>query len=231
MVAFQFLYDDEQILDFAKNIELEEERDLLLSLKAVKKNSDCSKEEERIMFWRLQKVGSSTIFSILLSYGYRYNILPKRKSVKMGRVCMDIKVCGNLTSDVVKKHAPKMEKIFSEIRHGIVLSHEICNAKASALHEHLSCAFKHPLTKDRGVNCHGSEAPSIKELFLVREPLSRAISVYYFWGELFKLRASQRRGGRRRTLLDLSTNETSSIEFSISEGNYLLLKVVIYFIH
>jgi hypothetical protein len=27
----------------------------------------------------------------------------------------------------------------------------------------------------------------VKELFLVRDPLDRDISIYYFWGELFKL--------------------------------------------
>jgi len=36
-----------------------------------------------------------------------------------------------------------------------------------------------------------------KEIFVVRNPLSRAVSVYYFWGELFKLNHVIKHGGRR----------------------------------
>ena len=32
-----------------------------------------------IMFWRPQKVGSSTILSLLVSFGFRFNYLPRRK--------------------------------------------------------------------------------------------------------------------------------------------------------
>ena len=31
---------------------------------------------------------------------------------------------------------------------------------------------------------------SVVQIFMVREPLARALSVYYFWGELFKLKNS-----------------------------------------
>ena len=39
-----------------------------------------------IMFWRPQKVGSSTILSILVSYGFRYNAIPRRK----GRITQNV---------------------------------------------------------------------------------------------------------------------------------------------
>ena len=53
-----------------EDIELEIKR--LNSLKPLKKASN-------IMFWRPQKVGSSTLLSLLVSYGYRFNMLPRRK--------------------------------------------------------------------------------------------------------------------------------------------------------
>ena len=36
----------------------------------------------QIMFWRPQKVGSSTIVSLFVSYAYRYNFIQKRKGVQ-----------------------------------------------------------------------------------------------------------------------------------------------------
>ena len=53
-----------------EGIELEIHR--LNSLKPLKKASN-------IMFWRPQKVGSSTLLSLLVSYGYRFNMIPRRK--------------------------------------------------------------------------------------------------------------------------------------------------------
>ena len=32
---------------------------------------------------------------------------------------------------------------------------------------------------------------TVRELFVVREPLARAVSIYYFWGELYKLHAAR----------------------------------------
>ena len=48
----------------------------------------------KIMFWRPQKVGSSTILSLLLSFGYRNNILPRRKSSGTSFLCRKIAKCG-----------------------------------------------------------------------------------------------------------------------------------------
>ena len=84
------------------------ERDLLRRF--LSNNPVACSEQERIMFWRLQKVGSSTILSILLSYGYRNNILPKRKSPGFNRVCENIKKCSALnSSSVVSMREPKAE--------------------------------------------------------------------------------------------------------------------------
>ena len=168
------------------------------------------------MFWRLQKVGSSTILSILLSYGYRNNILPKRKSPGFNRVCENIKKCSALnSSSVVSMREPKAE-LFEILDVGIVLSHEICNIPASAVRSHLPCMFK-------SSNCLASDRSAfrdVKELFLVREPLSRAISVYYFWGELFKLRASQRRG-HGRGMLSEEGNAITYIDVIIEPGHLI----------
>jgi len=45
-----------------------------------------------IMFWRPQKVGSSTILSILMSFGYRYNLMPRRKDAA-NSFCSKIAQC------------------------------------------------------------------------------------------------------------------------------------------
>ena len=47
------------------------------------------KDTENIMFWRPQKVGSSTLLSLLVSYGFRYNHLPRRKAY-MNSFCTSI---------------------------------------------------------------------------------------------------------------------------------------------
>ena len=39
---------------------------------------------------------------------------------------------------------------------------------------------------------------SITQIFQVREPLSRALSVYYFWGELFKLKNAIKENAKNR---------------------------------
>ena len=46
----------------------------------------------RVFFWRPQKVGSSTILSILLSYSYRYNIISRRKGGS-NAFCLKIASC------------------------------------------------------------------------------------------------------------------------------------------
>ena len=58
--------------------------------------------EPAIIFWRPQKVGSSTILSLLVSYGYRYNILVRRKSA-FNSLCIKAARCALENYDTLKK--------------------------------------------------------------------------------------------------------------------------------
>jgi hypothetical protein len=68
------------------------------------------------------------------------------------------------------------------------VSHEVCNLPASLLQKNLGCAF----------NTGNDAQHKPKQLFLVRDPVARAISIYYFWGYLFerKKKNSNRRNHR-----------------------------------
>ena len=209
-----------------------------------------------IMYWRPQKVGSSTILSLLTSYAFRYNVLAKLRS-SQNYMCRKIAKCAlehldlehqNATgynqyaklledyvngggvsrgapgkpSGAMKKPMLEMERI-SELVGPYMIStnHEICHLDSDLVREQLPCAFsgvavakkrghrygesrfsildgktvmtKHTERKWRQDEIFSSALPSvpstavIKEIFVVRNPLSRAMSVYYFWGELFKL--------------------------------------------
>ena len=150
-------------------------------------------ESPPIMLWRLQKVGSSTLLSILLSYAFRYNILPRRKYAK-NSLCKKVESCfpvdnfnntQQLMTMVRAVYARKYgrskgrTKSFDSHSFGMSLQHEICYLDADLIRTHLPCAF------------HSSENKYyhsiIHELFMVREPVSRMVSSYYFWGELMKL--------------------------------------------
>lgn len=61
----------------------------------------------------------------------------------------------------------------------VSLQHQICHMDGTVTQKALPCAFR---TSD-------DASVPIKQVTMVREPVSRAISVYYFWGELFKLKA------------------------------------------
>ena len=59
-----------------------------------------------IMFWRPQKVGSSTIVMLLLSYFYRNNIIQKRRGFS-NSLCVKMIKCisqskQHLTTDIVR---------------------------------------------------------------------------------------------------------------------------------
>jgi hypothetical protein len=210
------------------------------------------KEANSIMFWRLQKVGSSTILSILMSYGYRYNLIPKRKSNSNAfcRVLGSAMLAANTALDETQKSNFSMtdyvpattlqrQDILSEfaranakdftdeqvellnkyvnfrmpgmqsqksasfprgtrfaeaerqsvaIPYKIVLSHELCNFNADLIEKYLPLAFPIvPVATEQKKAPSPEGYPQVDELFMVRDPLSRAVSVYYFWGELFKL--------------------------------------------
>jgi len=246
-------------------------------LSVVKKLKPLINDGPYIHFWRPQKVGSSTILAILLSYSYRYNYLPKRKA-GANALCREIAQCAiskksqlhnadnnnnnpwrtvrgmkkqqqqfnsnnsTLTTteylmDYIKQSIPgsmnrrsitgrlsRDIKTSMSVPYMMSTAHEICNIHEDVIQQHLLCSFqrgtkkknrnKNPKNGEDGNNDNFLLNPisvldmisnkksrrdsssnenneMMKELFLVRDPLSRAISVYYFWGELYKLTRSK----------------------------------------
>ena len=167
------------------------------------------KDGDNVFFWRLQKVGSSTMLSILMSYSYRYNFLPRRKGSNNSQ-CRRIGQCAlenaeqhklprNETSKLKKFVESKTpgstksalpitqtimntEALTASIPFKISLGHELCNLEEKHVRNNLACSFSNP-----DWSSEFKQVPDVKEIFMVRDPVSRAISVYYFWGELFKL--------------------------------------------
>jgi hypothetical protein len=209
---------------------------------AVLKAMNPLKEHNYIMFWRPQKVGSSTLLSILISYGYRYNLLPKRKAAA-NSFCRHIAQCAlsqNKTMDsssntYLKSYISKKipgpaspqvkisaavetnEAVSLTVPFHFVLSHELCGIENHFIEPNLLCAFRMGQTSPVA-----NQLKSVDQLFLVRNPLSRAISIYYFWGELSKMMLEARTPklkspfGRRklqkkgkRPKLGMSTSNTS----------------------
>lgn len=177
---------------------------------AAVRNLQPLKSGYSIHYWRPQKVGSSTILALLLSYSYRYNFLPKRKAGS-NSLCRQIAQCAkanpksyknsSIVSSVdLEKYIQQtipgsasnkrpigyqlMEdiKLSISIPYKISLAHEICNIHEQIIETSLSCAFKK--SKSKQVN---DNIATVKEIFMVRDPIDRAISVYYFWGELFTM--------------------------------------------
>lgn len=147
------------------------------------------KSDPPIMFWRLQKVGSSSLVGLMMSYAFRYNILPKHPH---GKVCAKLASCSTVHRtdnmsryellNAVLHRYPGSRQIFDSVEsypYAISTSHEICAFPPSMIKNNLNCVFLNNHTKV----AHNST----KEIFLLRHPLSRAVSVYYFWGEIFKL--------------------------------------------
>lgn len=195
---------------------LDKNSNKLADLKAVE-NLKPLKDGENVFFWRPQKVGSSTLLSILMSYGYRYNFLPKRKSAS-NAYCRRFAKCaiahenytaynvsysylekyvtqkipGSPVKGILKKKDLDAEKASNAIEFKISLSHEICNVKSTVISETMPCSFLRLPEPSSAPD----KQPLVRELFMLRDPISRAISAYYFWGELYKmkfnLKASQR---------------------------------------
>ena len=153
------------------------------------------KDEPPIMFWRLQKVGSSSLVGLLVSYAFRFNILLRHPC---GNLCSKLSSClpihqidslgkqkylDHIRSDFKRYAANKGAiRLFDAIEshpYSISASHQICAVSPKTIQDNLACTF-FTSQSTRMYN-------STKELFLLRDPLSRAISAYYFWGELYKL--------------------------------------------
>lgn len=174
------------------------------------------KPEENIMFWRPQKVGSSTIVSLLVSYGFRYNLVNRRKQSSnsfcrtlakctMGKEEFknnetDTKVLRSFLNKGVKKTSRTHEP---EIPFHISATHEVCNLPHQYIEQGLSCGFQEYQQIEVS-----TPPPAVKEIFLVRNPLDRALSVYYFWGELFVISNKRRAAGGSTSGLELSLGKT-----------------------
>jgi hypothetical protein len=195
------------------------------------------RSEPAILFWRPQKVGSSTILSLLVSYGYRFNVLVRRKSA-FNALCVKAARCALQNFDSVvhtmeAEHVPvtshklrtHLTKYVYERLHGaggpsglrrvaqmneeraerqlyrISTSHQMCNLPPLLVKTQLECMFTNHTQlalsslKERGTEVNtfvpfsrnGTGPFEVRELYVLREPMARAVSVYYFWGELFKL--------------------------------------------
>ncbi len=178
------------------------------------------------MYWRPQKVGSSTLLSLFASYGFRYNYLPKRKvgSSSFCRVIAELalqnselntyqlqylqkyvslKIPGYKSSSDVTQATKNSEALSIDIPFYISLNHELCAIQASLIRSNLLQAFRKAAKDD-------SYKPNkVLEVFQVREPLARAISVYYFWGELYKLRSKTNNVSRKTSITAPSTSSLS----------------------
>ena len=220
----------------------------------------------KVMFWRPQKVGSSTILSLLTSFGYRYDAPPRRKSSIINSLCIKMASCalhelrssGSVNASthagellkylegyidrrsypVNKKPGPlkavtiKVERSVEAQSFKISSSHQICNLRAAIVKSSLQCTFSNwtlnsslLVGEDKPYFRSVEPTEVIKELFVVRNPLSRAISIYYFWGELFKMHKNDksRSGpkGKNKHRHLLSSDGNSEEEDNTSLGTIL----------
>eukprot|EP01038_Epipyxis_sp_PR26KG_P012519 gene12519-16791_t len=173
-----------------------------------------------IMFWRPQKVGTSTILSILVSYGYRYNYLPRRKGTS-NSFCRVICECALehhnksylsyqmtqsqyhfMKKNCETKKFSAIDKMAEDVPFKISLTHELCNFNYSIIKSVLPYAFKTPKRLNKSVE-------DVKELFIVRDPLERAVSIYYFWGEIYKLSLARSSQNKKRNKNKFSKEKSS----------------------
>jgi len=329
--------------DLAESEDIDDHYSLHRQMRSVKDDPEYKmlmaltpllKNPPNVHFWRPQKVGSSTIVSLLVSFAYRYNLLPKRKA-GINLFCRKIAKCaweylglsdlesfkkgdkpGSYASPSGASNLEFKQRLKDYINFGgkwpelnehgrpkraiaahspnarangldrvaellgpsyFNVQHDLCHLDTQLIRDHMECGFskvqeldglganattrqvRHrqvgrsaaagaagegvvsekdlllakkamllfgrstepvlPLDvdvmtqsidlkiKDKGIGNQASAAAATaaaanpnarggsKELFQVRDPLSRAISVYYFWGELFKLRKSVKTNG------------------------------------
>lgn len=250
-----------------------------------------------IMFWRPQKVGSSTILSLLVSFGYRYNILQRRRSIGANFICRKIASCAyaDMESNGAKPKATRgkwgeegaglddmgTERFLDTLKHYIgggnwpmlradgsvaptkkssrgpkqhtqerlseyigpyhvSTDHNMCFLDQDIIKNYLPCAFvqldqaselgseqptkralRAPLLQATNTSTSTTrlleqtrqQKPQVKELFAVRHPMKRIISIYYFWGELFKVKYH-----RERNKKGLSDGERGSIRIGGEAG-------------
>jgi hypothetical protein len=162
--------------------------------------------EGRVFFWRPQKVGSSTILSLLLSFSFRYNVMTRRKGIANG-FCLKVGECiqkglvapVNATKARKDKMIPytekelikldtKKEQLLETAKYQVVTGHHICNLPSFAMYAGMTCGYENKNSRNNIMLKIGRATNQLKEVFVVRDPLSRAISIYYFWGELYRMK-------------------------------------------
>jgi hypothetical protein len=281
---------------------LTNDRDTTTEIKMLQALKPLLPDHPRIMYWRPQKVGSSTILSLLISFAYRYNLMNQRKGSpsymckKMAKCALEhwaatassssgngksisskyVTISGSDEAEYVKqlefyiengkwiwpkkkdstsiehelhgkmkfigrknKHKAARESTMDHLAESfdsiyMSTNHELCYLDKQLIQDYIGCSFQ-PIHLDLStakrisdkesegildniqdklanafhtkqepvlslnhmVTAMGSavedgtveqllQAPitGLKEIFVVREPLDRAVSVYYFWGEL-----------------------------------------------
>lgn len=174
------------------------------------------------------------MLSLLMSYGYRYNFLPKRKSTS-NAYCRLFAKCAivnkmypaNHTQDSLESYITQKipgtpsrnqqlsqkdldaEKLSNSVPYKISLSHEICNLNAQVIEATMPCTFSKKKKKD-------AHEP-VRELFMLRDPLSRSISVYYFWGELYKMKHGLKRASVAKSIIDQEDTEGGDPEDEVKK--------------
>ena len=190
-------------------------------------------QQQPIMFWRPNKVGSTTVGQLFVSYAFRNRQFPRRAST-LNYFCRKVAVCalehGNHVekerlSQYISANYENMTRLLDKgssvtvpgalenagelSPYHMSITHEVCNFNAAVLQKHLACAFA-PLSPStlsslavtmmsrsildpaKVIPPHDSpfttaSSSSIKEVFLVREPVARAVSGYYYIGEMIRL--------------------------------------------
>lgn len=111
-----------------------------------------------------------------------------------------------------------------DVPFSVSLTHEMCSfGSQNTLHANMKCAFKTEQAIKQFIILRSTEfmhkSVSLLNMplacfccILLREPISRAISVYYFWGELFRLRRGlgNRRREKKRKEIGTRDNATTS---------------------
>jgi len=229
---------------------------LLRSLQPINYNNS---KISYVMFWRPQKVGSSTVLSILTSYGYRFNKLSRRKG-NMNSLCKKISQCfiqsydeaksgyiyktlyndfqvTNSMYNYLKSYSigqaegagpPKiagrkqdLEVVAEQFPYHMSVQHNLCNLNSRIIQEELLCSFNH---NKNIINYNIIPEVEMKQIFVLRNPLDRMISVYYFWGELFKLAAVRNMGpsfgNKARAKKDINNNNNLELPKKNRLGAY-----------